>query len=222
MEIDRKYKFIPENNWNENIKILNINLQNDLYDSYTAELNVKGIYTICKDVTKLKKENISFINQTYNEYELFMKNHDFVNDEWIFKINKDNLYNDDIISIFPDIKWKNIEDKNIEHLHILSIPIDRSLRTIRDLHKEHIPMLIYLRDTTFKLLKEKYSIDNTKIKAYIHYPPSTYHLHIHFAHVNNMYAKSSIEYSHLLNNVILNLSLDTNYYMYDMTIINYQ
>ena len=50
------------------------------------------------------------------------------------------------------------------------------------------------------------------MKIYIHYNPSTYHLHIHF--VNNLFhnISSSVEYSHELNNVIFNLELDSDYY----------
>ena len=46
---------------------------------------------------------------------------------------------------------------------------------------------------------------------FFHYDPSTYQLHIHFANIaeNN---GSSVEYSHDLDIVIFNLSLDSDYY----------
>jgi len=238
----RKCKFIPESDWNKDIKIIESRVGTDLYDSYTAELNIKGTYIVCKDIenilNKPKGENISFINQTHDEYEQRMKEHDFSNDQWIFESGKPEngktLHSDNVISIFPDIKWdysiKNDTNNinNLQRLHILTIPNHifsseiQTIRTIRDLRKEHIPLLIHIRDTTYKVIDDKFpTVGRSKIKAYIHYPPSTFHLHVHFAHVDNTYAKSSIEYSHSLDSVIRNLSIDSDYYKYDMSVINF-
>ncbi len=47
-------------------------------------------------------------------------------------------------------------------------------------------------------------------KAYLHYQPSFYHLHIHFAHIN--YIDQFQERNHQLNQVIQNLTIDSDYY----------
>jgi hypothetical protein len=47
---------------------------------------------------------------------------------------------------------------------------------------------------------------------FFHYELSTYHLHIHFVNTANNDARSSVEYSHELNNVIFNLSIYSQYY----------
>jgi hypothetical protein len=68
-----------------------------------------------------------------------------------------------------------------------------------------------MRNITLKIIKEKYGLNETSIKKFFHYPPSTYHLHIHFVN-NRVKFGSSIEYSHELNNVIFNLSICSDYY----------
>ena len=47
---------------------------------------------------------------------------------------------------------------------------------------------------------------------FLHYAPSTYHLHIHFTLISNIEVCSSIEYSHELNNLIEILKIKPNFY----------
>ena len=68
-----------------------------------------------------------------------------------------------------------------------------------------------MKTVSLQIIKEKYGLDETSIKKFFHYPPSSYHLHIHF--VNNQFKfGSSVEYSHELNSVIFNLSICSDYY----------
>ena len=62
------------------------------------------------------------------------------------------------------------------------------------------------------VIKQKFNIDEDYIKMFFHYEPSTYHLHIHFVNVAHHDARSSVEYSHELNNVIFNLLICSDYY----------
>ena len=62
------------------------------------------------------------------------------------------------------------------------------------------------------IIKQKYKIDEDYIKMFFHYEPSTYHLHIHFINVAHHDARSSVEYSHELHNVMFNLSICSDYY----------
>lgn len=58
----------------------------------------------------------------------------------------------------------------------------------------------------------KYNVDPSKLRAYIHYQPSFYHLHIHFTHIKFESHSTECEKSHLLNHVIENIKLNGNYY----------
>ena len=69
-----------------------------------------------------------------------------------------------------------------------------------------------LRPKPYLLTAEKYDFEKETIKIYLHYAPTTYHLHVHFVLVSNTDVNSSIEYSHDLTNVIYNLKINSNYY----------
>lgn len=90
--------------------------------------------------------------------------------------------------------------------------MDKRLRTIRELTKEDIPLLEHMKKTTLEKIEAVYGLKEESLKIYFHYDPSTYHIHIHF--VNTVYkdAGSSVEYSHELDSVIFNLSIDSDYY----------
>ena len=105
--------------------------------------------------------------------------------------------------------WDSV---NIDKLHILCLPINLKLRSIRSLTNEHIPLLEHMERVTTEIIKKKYDLDEYYIKMFFHYEPSTYHLHIHFANVSNHETRSSVEYSHELHNVMFNLSICSNYY----------
>ena len=50
------------------------------------------------------------------------------------------------------------------------------------------------------------------IRAYFHYVPSYYHLHVHFTHVNYDAPGAVVGRAHLLNDVIDNLTLIGDFY----------
>ena len=104
------------------------------------------------------------------------------------------------------------DGKNVDKLHILTMPTNISLRSIRSLTSKHIPLLEHMKNITINIIKERYNIDEHYIKMFFHYEPSTYHLHIHFVNVAHHDARSSVEYSHELNNVIFNLTIYSDYY----------
>ena len=104
------------------------------------------------------------------------------------------------------------DSKNIDKLHILCLPTDTTLRSIRSLTSVHIHLLEHMKKVTLDVIKEKYELDECYIKMFFHYEPSTYHLHIHFVNAANHDSRSSVEYSHELYNVLFNLSICSDYY----------
>ena len=69
-----------------------------------------------------------------------------------------------------------------------------------------------MKNKSIEIIKNNFDLDDTELKIFFHYEPSTYHLHIHFINVLNKDLNSSVEYSHSLDNVLFNLELDSNYY----------
>ncbi len=51
-------------------------------------------------------------------------------------------------------------------------------------------------------LSEKFGLPESQVRAYFHYQPTYYHLHVHFTHLNYAAPGISTEKSHLLPTVI--------------------
>ena len=193
-------------------------MSNDVFEKYKVTCyltnSLNGELFICNDISKLSINTNIIIKETYNEYLDYIKSRDASKDQWIYNIidgiaeQSQILYKDEECIIIPDFKF----DSSINKLHILCMPIDKTIRCIRSLEQKHVELLKNMKEKTLKEIKTRYNLDECNLKIYIHYNPSTYHLHIHF--VNNLFhnISSSVEYSHELNNVIFNLELDSDYY----------
>ena len=65
---------------------------------------------------------------------------------------------------------------------------------------------------TQEVIKESYGLSADVVRAYLHYQPSYYHLHVHFTHVKFDAPKTSIGHAHFLEDVIDNIAMDPSYY----------
>ena len=212
---NNKYKFIPDEVISfSDVKYLDKVLENDSFTKYKAITMIYGEMIICNDINKLKIKNKKIQNENYKKYLDFISNRDIEKDRWIYNIidglyeQESIVYRDNTFIIIPTFEW----NKDINKLHILSIPIDKKYRTLRDLRKKDIPLLKYMKKNTLIKINELYKLTENDLKIFIHYTPSTYHLHIHYVNINYKECNSSIEYSHELDNVIFNLNLDDEYY----------
>jgi m7GpppX diphosphatase len=208
------YKFIPSKLISL-IKKENLVLKNDIYEKYNATAEVEGEIIICNDINKMRKSEKKIIRESFDDYLKYIGKRDIEKDRWIYNIidgvseQDDILYRDHKCIVIPTYTW---DGENIDKLHLLCLPIDTRLRCIRSLNSHHIPLLQHMKYITLDIIKSKYNIDECYIKMFFHYEPSTYHLHIHFVNVSNYDSRSSVEYSHELNNVIFNLSICSDYY----------
>jgi m7GpppX diphosphatase len=190
-------------------------MENDIYQKFEATAETLGELIVCKDVTKIKQAEKKIIRETYKSYLKTLENRDPKKDKWIYNIldgsseQESILYRDDKCVVIPTYMWDSV---NIDKLHILCLPTDISLRSIRSLTNEHIPLLEHMERVTTEIIKMKYDLDECYLKMFFHYEPSTYHLHIHFVNSTNHDSRSSVEYSHELHNVMFNLSICSNYY----------
>ena len=210
------FKFIPSKVTSFDTIVKNKKtMENDIYKKYEATAEILGELIVCNDVTKIKQTEKKIIRETYKSYLKTLENRDPKKDKWIYNIldgssEQDSiLYRDDKCIVIPTYMWDSV---NIDKLHILCLPIDLNLRSIRSLTNEHIPLLEHMKKVTTEIIKNKYDLDECYIKMFFHYEPSTYHLHIHFSNILNHDSRSSVEYSHELHNVMFNLSICSNYY----------
>lgn len=110
--------------------------------------------------------------------------------------------------LLQDWKWNGQK----ESLYLQAIVMDRSLKSIRDLNAEHLPLLENIREKSLKAIKDKYDLDENRIRAYLHYQPTFYHLHVHFTFLQYDAPGIFCEKSHLLDTVISNIKLMPGYY----------
>jgi m7GpppX diphosphatase len=210
------YKFIPSKVTSfDQIVRNNKTMENDIYEKYEATAEISGELIICNDITKMKHTEKKLVRETYEEYVTSLNKRDPNKDKWIYNIidgsseQEQVLYRDESCIVIPTYMWDSV---NIDKLHILCLPTDITLRSIRHLTAEHIELLQHMKKATLETIKNKYGLDECYLKMFFHYEPSTYHLHIHFVNTAYHDARSSVEYSHELNNVIFNLSLYSQYY----------
>ena len=210
------YKFIPSRVTSfDNIVKHKTTMENDIYAKYEATAEISGELIVCNDVSKMRRVEKKLKKESYQEYLKMLEKRDPNKDKWIYNIidgsaEQDKiLYKDDLCIIIPTYIWDTV---NIDKLHILCLPTDTSLRSIRSLTVEHIPLLEHMKNVTLETIKNKYGLEECYLKIFFHYDPSTYHLHIHFVNTAHYDARSSVEYSHELNNVMFNLSIYSQYY----------
>jgi len=186
-------------------------LENDIYKQYEINILVKSHY-IFPPISSTKRKIM--IDETYDDYKQFIQNYDKNKDKWIYNIidkiseQENIIFRDDKYIFIPTFTW----DKSINNLHILGFPIDKSLRSLRDLIQKDIIMLKEIKKIGLNIIYKNYGLTDNELKIYIHYNPSTYHLHIHFVNITYVSVCSSVEYSHLLDTIIFNLELDNYYY----------
>jgi hypothetical protein len=113
--------------------------------------------------------------------------------------------------LMPDFKW----NRNIEDMHLLVLFKDLRLQSLRDLRGQHVGLLKETQTMVHKYIMDHYQIPKNQIITFFHYHPSAWQLHIHFQHVSaetSLSGCTQVGRAHLLNQVIYNLSLDSDYY----------
>ena len=100
----------------------------------------------------------------------------------------------------------------MNNFHILAIPHDRSLHSIRDLRSTDVVLLEYILDKTYKILCSKCNIKSSDLRVAFHYRPSTWHLHIHFTLLKQYDKSSCIDFSHNAIMVMENIRLNSEHY----------
>jgi len=202
----------------ENIKVI---VSNDRYHKYLIDQNSKIDFTVIYpalecDILKYCKNDLGLYIETYDDY---MKNiyPNIVGKsvEWIDNIMNHKfehefiLYEDEDYILMPDMKWNRID---ISDMYCLAIVKDKSLMSIRELTAKDISLLKKIRNISLRIINEKYGIPQYKIKAYFHYPPSFYQLHIHFNMIDYIQFGATCVAGHSLNSVINNLKISSDYY----------
>lgn len=162
------------------------------------------------------------IKESYEGYLERALNRNSSKDQWIKDIINDKthvegiLYQDNEFIMFPPAKW---DMKDMKTFHMLAFVKDFSIRSMRDLNGSHINLLENILNIGSKEIAKKYGIQQDKLKIYVHYPPTSWILHVHFNVIGDNTSSSSVEYSNSLYNIIMNLKMNPEYYRQDLYVM---
>ena len=102
------------------------------------------------------------------------------------------LYNDEDpktgFVLVPDLKW---DRRTLSSLYMVAIVRDGSLTNMRDLTKDHIPLLRKIQKAGAQIAHEKYGLpapsadgSSSSLRCFLHYMPTYFHLHVHLMSAN--------------------------------------
>ncbi|KAJ8266636.1 hypothetical protein GJAV_G00132870 [Gymnothorax javanicus] len=209
---------------------LKLEMSNDIYSTYRLQPppNVNEIKTtvVCpateKHVKKYLRQEIFLLEESGEDYQSitlpFIQSQCF-SVQWVYNILEKKAEADRIIYedpdpqlgfvLLPDLKW---DQKQLDDLYLIAIVHRRDLRSLRDLTSVHIPLLRNIKKGGQEAIQKRYEVPANKLRVYLHYQPSYYHLHVHFTSLSYDAPGCGVERAHLLSDVIQNLEADPQYY----------
>nr|CAG4636191.1 EOG090X06NK [Eubosmina coregoni] len=139
--------------------------------------------------------------------------------QWIYNILEHKKESDRIIYedlnpesgfvLLPDLKW---DCRTTSNLYVTGIAFKKGIKSIRDLTSEHLPLLTNILEKGSAAISKKFGIPRNQLRIYLHYQPSFYHLHVHFASLQFTPPGCTTERAHLLSSVIHNIQQKSSYY----------
>ncbi|KAL2084196.1 hypothetical protein ACEWY4_019714 [Coilia grayii] len=209
---------------------LELKMKNDIYSTYTLipppRINDIKSTVICpatqKHVKKYQAQDVFLVEETEEDYRSitlpYIESQSF-SVQWVYNILEKKAEADRIVCedpdpktgfvLLPDFKW---DMNQLEDLYLIAIVHRRDIKSLRDLRAEHIPLLENIRKKGQEGILKRFDVPACKLRVYLHYQPSYYHLHVHFTSLSHDAPGCSVERAHLLSDVILNLKADPLYY----------
>ncbi|KAJ1848859.1 hypothetical protein LPJ70_000798 [Coemansia sp. RSA 2708] len=204
---------------------LNSGEQNDIYswatgfvnsDVFGPDIRVSLIFPATqKHIDKHRRQQRRWITETPGLYtsitEPFINAQPASRIQWVYNILSKKEEAERIIYedpdrangfiILPDLKW---DAANAASMYLVAIVHRRDLRSLRDLTNAHLPLLNNIREKA-AIAAERYGVQRDKLRLYIHYQPSYYHLHVHITNVDLEGRGIAADRAHLLDTVISNI-----------------
>lgn len=203
---------------------------NDIYGNFLCladpeinQLKVTIIYPASeKHIVKFSAQPKHLLEETAQDYQTVTLPHlerEQLSLEWLYNVLEHRKEQDRIVFedpsdetgfiLLPDLKW---DGKTLEQLYLLALVRVRGIKSLRDLTGEHLPLLRNIKERGTEAIRERYGIGADKLRVYLHYQPTFYHLHVHFTFLQHDPPGIHCEKSHLLATVIGNLELVPDYY----------
>ncbi|XP_061582392.1 m7GpppX diphosphatase [Cololabis saira] len=209
---------------------LRLEMTNDIYSTYRLqapphlnEIKTTVVFPATeKHVKKYQKQESFLVEETGEYYKSITLPYIQLQSfslQWVYNILEGKAEAERVIYedpdpvvgfvLLPDLKW---DQKQVDDLYLIAIVHQRGIRSLRDLKSEHLPLLQNISKKGKEAVLERYNLPASKLRVYLHYQPSYYHLHIHFTKLGYEAPGCGVERAHLLSDVIQNLQCDPRYY----------
>uniref|UniRef100_A0A7S0YF63 m7GpppX diphosphatase n=1 Tax=Polytomella parva TaxID=51329 RepID=A0A7S0YF63_9CHLO len=200
---------------------LELDFVNNIYSKYNStvppthgKITVDIIYPATeKHFQKYKIQPRFLVQETPELYkdkvESYIKLNPEAHIQWVFNILDKKAETERILFedsdpesgfvLLPDFKW---DQSQLNQLYCLAIIHRRGIASIRDLNASHLDMLESILSKSKEAIKERFGVSQSSIRAYVHYPPSYYHFHVHFVHEQMQGATALVGKAILLEDII--------------------
>ncbi|EMR08749.1 hypothetical protein PNEG_02922 [Pneumocystis murina B123] len=167
------------------------------YDKKSPYAKITLIYPASEiHIKKYSRQSKCRVQETPEIYELYVKPYIETMKgpriKWVYNIldhlaEKEHILyeypdKENGFIIIPDLKW---DQKTVSTLYYVAIVHRRDISSLRDLKKEHIPLLLHIKQAALDIIPKKFQeISQDQLKFFIHYHPSYYHFHVHISHID--------------------------------------
>ncbi|KAJ0002627.1 hypothetical protein NQD34_007776 [Periophthalmus magnuspinnatus] len=209
---------------------LKLQMKNDIYSTYQlqAPAHLNEIKTTVvfpatqKHIQKYQRQESFLLEETAEDYfsitlPYIQEQHFSV--QWVYNILEKKAESERILFedtdpktgfvLLPDFKWNQ---KQVDDLYLIAISHLRDIKSLRDLTSEHLPLLQNILLKGQDLILSTFGLPRSKLRVYLHYQPSYYHLHVHFTHLGFDALGSGVERAHLIQDVIQNIQINPRFY----------
>ncbi|CAH6859983.1 Dcps [Phodopus roborovskii] len=175
-----------------------------------------------KHLQKYMRQDLRLIRETGDDYRNITLPHlesQSLSIQWVYNILDKKAEADRIVFenpdpsdgfvLIPDLKWNQ---QQLDDLYLIAICHRRGIRSLRDLTPEHLPLLRNILQEGQEAILKRYQVTGDRLRVYLHYLPSYYHLHVHFTALGFEAPGSGVERAHLLAEVIENLECNPKHY----------
>lgn len=209
---------------------LKLQFSNDIYSTYNlfpprhlSDIKTTVVYPATeKHLQKYMRQDLRLIRETGDDYRsvtLPYLESQSLSIQWVYNILDKKAEADRIVFenpdpsdgfvLIPDLKWNQ---QQLDDLYLIAICHRRGIRSLRDLTAEHLPLLRNILREGQEAILKRYQVTGDRLRVYLHYLPSYYHLHVHFTALGFEAPGSGVERAHLLAQVIENLECDPKHY----------
>ncbi|XP_007539483.1 m7GpppX diphosphatase [Erinaceus europaeus] len=209
---------------------LQLQFSNDIYSTYhlfpprqLSDVKTTVVYPATeKHLQKYMRQDLHLVRETGSDYKNVTLPHlesQSLSIQWVYNILDKKAEADRIVFenpdpsdgfvLIPDLKWNQ---QQLDDLYLIAICHRRAIKSLRDLTPEHLPLLRNILQEGQEAIMKRYQVPADRLRVYLHYLPSYYHLHVHFTALGFEAPGTGVERAHLLAEVIENLECQPDYY----------